>query len=290
LRPDRKFHRYKGWHFGIKTGTTNDNKDGLMMSFSTQYAAGVWVGYHNRTVEMTGSMESMTQPILQGWMDGAHDPLKPVGWTKPSDVQTLPAYIIRNHFSTQHEVTPSPAQDLFPSWYKQSNKGGGSKTIDKVSGKIATSCTPDAAKEDQNNANDNQFSADIFVGTNSSNTSSNDDVHNCDDVKPQVTLTAPDNCNGSCTITASVTQGTHPLSSDKFAGAVDLYVNGQKVQSQAVSTSPSTVSFTYTPTSAGTASIEVRVTDSVLYSGSDSKTIATSTQTTGTTGGTGNNH
>jgi penicillin-binding protein 1A len=289
LRPDRKFHRYKGWHFGIKTGTTNDNKDGLMMSFSTQYAAGVWVGYHNRTVEMSGSMESMTQPIIQGWMDGAHDPLKPVNWTKPADVQTLPAYIVRNHFSTQSEVTPSPSQDLFPSWYKQNTKGGGNKTIDKVSGKIATSCTPDLAKEDQNNANDNQFSADIFVGTNSSNTSSNDDVHKCDDVKPQVTLTAPDNCDGSCTLTASVTQGTHPLTADKFAGTVDLYVNGQKVQSQAVSTSPSTVSFTFAPTGGGTASIEVRVTDSVLYTGSDSKTIATSTLTTGT-GGPGGGH
>ncbi len=288
LKPSRKFHNYKGWHFAIKTGTTNDAKDGLMMSFSTQYAAGVWVGYHNRNIAMTGAMENMTQPIIQGWMDGAHDPLKPVDWIKPSDVQTLPAYVIRNHFSSQFEVLPSPDNDLYPSWYKPQTKGGGAKTIDKVSGKIATSCTPDLAKQDQNNANDNAFSVDIFVG-NSSTATANDDVHNCDDAKPQVTLTAPANCNGSCTITAAITQGTHPITSDQFPGTADLYINGQKVQSQAVTTSPANVYFTYTPTADGAATVQVVVTDSVLYTGSDSATMASTVAATntGTNNGTG---
>jgi membrane peptidoglycan carboxypeptidase len=42
----RKPHRYNGWKFAMKTGTTNDAKDGWMMGFSAKYAAGVWVGYH----------------------------------------------------------------------------------------------------------------------------------------------------------------------------------------------------------------------------------------------------
>src|SRR5690606_20277739 len=62
----RKPHRYNGgqgeWKFAVKTGTTNDSKDGWMMGYSSKYAAGVWVGYHNRTVEMSGFMENMTQP------------------------------------------------------------------------------------------------------------------------------------------------------------------------------------------------------------------------------------
>jgi penicillin-binding protein 1A len=280
LKPSRKFHRYKGWRFGIKTGTTNDNKDGLMMSFSTQYAAGVWVGYHNRTIEMDTPMENMTQPILQGWMDGAHDDLKPVDWVKPSDVQTLPAYIVRNHFSSQFEVTPSPSQDLFPAWYKQNNKSGTNKTVDKVSGKLATSCTPDLAKDDQSGANDNVFSADIFVGTNSSSASGEDDVHKCDDVKPQITLTAPANCTVSCVLTVTVTQGTHPISSDQFPGTVELYINGEKVQSQNVSASPATLTFNYSPTADGTATVEARVIDSVLYSASESATVTMTAQQT----------
>jgi membrane peptidoglycan carboxypeptidase len=282
LRPDRKFHRYKGWHFAIKTGTTNDNKDGLMMSFSPQYAAGVWTGYHNRNIEMSGSMESMTQPILQGWMDGAHDPIKPVEWVKPTDVQTLPAYIIHNHFSSQHEVVPSPAQDLFPAWYKPSSKASTPKTIDKVSGKLATSCTPDLAKDNQGGSNDNAFSADIFVGANNTTAAGEDDVHKCDDVKPQVYLTAPSNCPSTgCTITAAVTQGTQPISSDKFPGVVELYINGNKVQSQAVTTSPANIYFTYIPAETGTVTVEARVTDSVLYQGSMSQTMAIATATAG---------
>jgi len=279
LRPDRKFHNYKGWKFAIKTGTTNDAKDGLMVSFSTQYASAVWVGYHNRTKEMSGAMENMTQPIIQGWMDGAHDPLKPVNWVKPGDIKTLPAYVIRSKVSlNQSEILPSPSTDLFPSWYKpRSAAGGGSQTIDKVSGKLATSCTPDAAKETQGGGNANAFSVDNFVGKNgnsstNADTSAQDDVHNCDDVKPQVSLSAPQNCVTSCSFTANVAQGTHALSSGQFPGTVELYINGQKVQSQNVG-GPGAVTFTYNPTAAGSFTAEVRVTDSVLYTGSESATV-----------------
>ena len=275
LRSDRKYHRYKGWNFAIKTGTTNDAKDGLMMSFSTQYAAGVWVGYHNRTREMSGAMENMTQPILRGWMQTAHDSIKPVNWIKPSDIQTLPAYVVRSKLSNLGEVIPSPSNDIYPSWYKQPTKaGGGNKTIDKVSGKLATSCTPELAKENAGNSNDNTFSADIFVGNqSSSSTSENDDVHKCEDIKPQLTLTAPSNCATSCAFTVTVTQGTHALHSDKFPGTVELYVNGAKVEGQSVTTSPSTVSFSYTPTVSGPATVEAKVIDSALYTASESATV-----------------
>src|SRR5690606_5404 len=71
----RKAHEYKGHKYSLKTGTTNDTKDGWLMGYSTQYAAGVWVGYHTRQKEMTGFMENMTRPIWKGWMDAVHDNL-----------------------------------------------------------------------------------------------------------------------------------------------------------------------------------------------------------------------
>ncbi|MET1032920.1 MAG: transglycosylase domain-containing protein [Candidatus Saccharimonadales bacterium] len=275
LRTDRKFHNYKGWKFAIKTGTTNDAKDGLMVSYSAQYASAVWVG-SNIPKEMSGAMENMTQPVIQGWMQGAHDPIKAgTNWVAPTTIKTLPAYVIRNKISNQAEIVPSPANDIYPSWYKQTAKQGtGSQTLDKVSNKIATACTPELAKENQGNANDNVFSADNFVGNRSgASAAGNDDVHNCGDAKPQITLTAPATCAGSCTFTVTVTQGTHPLTSDKFAGAVELYVGGQKIESQGVSTSPSTISFTYTPTTTGPAEIQAKVIDSVLYDSSESATV-----------------
>lgn len=188
----------------------------------------------------------------------------------------MPAYVVRNKISSQAEIVPSPANDIYPAWYKQTPKqSSGAQTIDKVSNKIATSCTPELAKENQSNANDNIFSADNFVGNrgNTSSVAGNDDVHNCGDTKPQVTLTAPDTCSGSCTFTVTVTQGTHPLTSDRFPGVVELYVNGQKVQSQGVGTSPSTISFAYTVGAAGPADVQAKVIDSVLYDSSMNATV-----------------
>lgn len=276
LRPDRKFHRYNGWHFGIKTGTTNDNKDGWMMSVSPKYAAGVWVGHHTGNVEMTGAMENMTQPIIQGWMQGAHKDLKAFDWSKPSGVKTLPAYVVRNKVSAQHEVVPSPDTDLYPSWYQQPKAGGGTQTIDKVSNKLATNCTPQLAKQTSGNSNANGFSADIFKGSASAaGVSENDDVHKCEDSKPAVTLSAPQTCTLTCSITVTVTQGTHPLSSDKFPGTLNLLINGEKVQSQNISSSPSTVTFTYNPSTSGTVSIQAQAIDSVLYEASETSTMTT---------------
>ncbi len=118
-----KIQRYKGWKFGAKTGTTNDSKDGLMMMISPQYAVGTWVGYHNRQRVMTGFMETMTLPIVNGWMQNMHANLKPEERVKPAGIQTLPAFVVRTHVGVK-SVEPSPSTDLFPSWYKQPGQAG----------------------------------------------------------------------------------------------------------------------------------------------------------------------
>lgn len=277
LRTDRKYHRYKGWNFAIKTGTTNDAKDGWMMSFSTKYAAGVWVGHHTGNVEMSGAMENMTQPILRGWMQAAHDPITPENWTKPATIKTLPAYIVRSKLSNLGEIIPSPANDIYPAWYKEPKQGGGNQTIDKVSKKLATSCTPELAKETAGNASANIFSADIFVGGGATaGASENDDIHKCEDAKPAISMAASDNCGlpaNPCTFTVTATQGTHPISSDQFPGVIELYINGQKIDSRVASASPTTATFSYTPTANGTATVEAKVIDSVLYSATESATV-----------------
>lgn len=277
-----KAHRYKGWHFGLKTGTTNDNKDGWMMGVSPVYAAGVWVGEHKRQRAMTPSMETMTQPIIKGWMNAAHDALpssiKPGGWTAPPGIKSLPGYVLTHKISRLGEVIPSPTNDLYPSWYQPPKQNNASQTIDKISKKVATSCTPELAKETNSNGNDNASSVDIFRagGRGGSSATATDDVHNCSDVKPTVTLTAPDTCGTTldpCEFTVTITQGTHPLSSGDNPGSVNLFVNGQKVDSRAASASPDTVTFTYTPPANGSATVEAQVIDSVLYSASSGANV-----------------
>lgn len=261
----QKIHRYKNHKFSVKTGTTNDSKDGWIMGFSTQYSAGVWVGYHNRQKELSGFMEVMTQPIWNGWMKRVHENIQPEERVKPAGIKTLPAFIVRNHIGVA-SVEPSPANDLYPSWYKQKTRGT-KEVIDKVSNKLATDCTPELAKETVGNASANQFSADKFHGGGgSAGTTDRDDVHKCEDAKPGITMTV----SGSL-ITVTVSQGTHPLNSDRFRGTVNIKIGGQVVQSFQVSDSPSTVSYTATVT--GSQDVTAEVIDSVLYSSSDTQTV-----------------
>lgn len=270
----QKIHDYNGWDFAIKTGTTNDAKDGWMMGTSTKYAAGVWVGHYSRQVEMTGFMENMTRPIWRGWMTGAHDGLQAKNWTPPSGVKTLAAFVVSQGLGTGARV-PSPNQDIFPSWYKApSASEGGSQIFDKVSNKLATSCTPDLAREERTGGNAASFSADIFHGT-ANNTTDTDDVHNCNDVPPFIDLTAPTTCSNAvnCEFTVTIDRGTHAINSDAFPGAVNLIINGQLVESRAITTTPNTITFHYAPTAAGTATVQVQVVDSVLYSSTKQATV-----------------
>lgn len=286
-----KFHRFNGWKFAIKTGTTNNGFDGLMASWSNKVAVVSWVGNHTRNVDITArgaSMEQLTEPITRGVMEAAHDGQKADNWKQPSTVKTGPAFIMRTHIHFG-DIVPSPTNDLFPGWYAggSSTSKNTSQVMDKVSNKVATSCTPAAAKETVSNGNAASWNADIFnggrasIGTSSSSTnktsSATDDVHNCNDSPPTITLTAPTSCNQSCTITATITQGTHALTDSKypdFPGTVSFKLNGTEIHSRKVSESPSTISFTYSPTSSGTGTLTANVTDSVLYQASTSTSLS----------------
>jgi len=289
----KKFHRYKGWHNAIKTGTTNDQYDGLMVSWNTKYAAGIWVGNHTRTKAYTSFAENMTDPIMKGFMQEMLDSAGTAkNWTAPTGIKTLPAYVVRSAPGTGQSV-PSGSTDLFPSWYVGKTASTTSQTIDKVSNKIATSCTPSLAKNTVSNANTASWNVDVFAGGTTSTTETataqgNDDIHNCNDTKPTASITAVNNVGTGgaaltcpttgCTIMAYIEQGTYPLtSSDRldFPGTVNLIVNGQTVQSTPIS-SAGMVPFTYTPASGttGTVEVTVQVIDSVLYDGtSDPVTV-----------------
>lgn len=262
----RKPHRFGDWKFAMKTGTTNDAKDGWMTGYSTKYAASVWVGYHTRRVEMSGTMESMTQPIWQGWMQAAHQNQPAKDWKRPSGVKTEAAYVIRSHVGIG-SVEPSPSTDIYPSWYKNTRRQSAvKKTIDKVSKKLATECTPPRAKQELTETDASSFSGDSFVDR-ANSTSEKDDVHKCSDAKPRVSLSVQKSGN-SYNLVATVSQGTHPLSSSRFPGQVIFSANGQELPGGSFRISkPGTVIYkNYKPN--GNKSIRVTVVDSVLYDAS----------------------
>ncbi|MBI3624093.1 penicillin-binding protein [Candidatus Saccharibacteria bacterium] len=210
-----KFHRQKnGWHFAIKTGTTNNGFDGLMTSWSTKYAVVTWVGNHTRNVPLNTFMEILTAPLAKGWMEAAHANLKPVDWVKPSGVKSLPAFVVRNHIHNG-DIEPSPSPDLFPAWFQQKSINNSNQTIDIISNKLATNCTPDLAKKQVTSGSANSFSVDIFVGGGSNaDTTISDDVHHCDDSPPHISIISPasgSSCTGPCSMTVNVSAG-QPIS------------------------------------------------------------------------------
>jgi len=157
---------------------------------------------------------------------------------------------------------------LFPSWYKaNSKKTGSAQVIDKVSGKLATECTPERAKETVNNAAANQFSADKFVPGGLAGAKANgekDDVHKCGDTPPSISLSPSGDG-----YTATVSQGIYPISSEKFKGVVNFIVDGQIIRSFEVTSNGQSVTL---PASAltGSGTLTAQVIDSVLYEGTAS--------------------
>ncbi len=273
-----KWHNYGGWRTAVKTGTTNNGFDGLMMAWNTKYAVGSWVGYHTRNQSLLGAMEYSTTPLARGFMTAALDRIKtkPVTWAEPTGIKHLPAYVVRTHVGIG-SVEPSPSTDLFPSWYKPRGYSSQTTTIDKVSGKVANKCTPSLAKQTLGGSSAPlTFSTDIFyppgaasASSATGDTSATDDVHSCGDTRPSVTLTVTDkNCTSSCTFTAFVQAGTHPFNDPQypqFHGTVNFLVNGHVVGSKPISDPADTVSMTYKPTSSGGGTVTAQVIDSVLY-------------------------
>jgi hypothetical protein len=224
-----------------------------------------------------GHMEDMTEPIIRGWMEGAHNGLPAQNWTKPSGVQTLPAYVATNGIGSG-AVFPTPRTDLYPANYKPRSGASSSATIDKVSGKLATDCTPSLARDTITNGNANSFSVDQFVknGGGASLPTDNDDVHTCGDVQPSVSITLPagNSCLGTCQISVTPIAGTHALSSDSFPGTLVVTIDGQQLTYN-VSNSGQPVIINYTSTGPGSVTVTASLTDSVLYQASDSKTLTT---------------
>jgi membrane peptidoglycan carboxypeptidase len=291
-----KFHRYKGWTNAIKTGTTNFAFDGLMMTWNPKYTAGIWIGNHTRTEALRTSPENITDPIMKSFMQGAIDNLGPTAkaqqFVQPNGIKTAPAFVYTNRYGGQ--TVPSPSTDIYPSWYVGTAKSS-TATIDKVSNKLATSCTPTLARQNSSNGNAASWNVDVFMGGNASSTATtsnesqgSDDVHSCSDSVPTVTITAVNgtstggnstpNCpTNGCTIMVHVEQGTHELNDSSradYPGTLNLVVNGQTVQTQQISNTGD-YQLTYTPGSGtnGSVQLEAQITDSVLYQGTDTKTI-----------------
>ncbi|HUC20776.1 MAG TPA: transglycosylase domain-containing protein [Candidatus Polarisedimenticolaceae bacterium] len=279
-----------------KTGTTTDFKDAWTMGYTPDLVTGVWAG-NNNNQPMTSEAVDIAAPLWHDYMAGYTDRKtreKVPGaldeypttsnWTAPPGIQSLT--IDADTGGAVTAATRRRRTDVFPSWYKPQAAGGlKTATIDKVTGKLATECTPPAAVQ---TVTAGQVHAEI-ASTDEAYTrwqtpvaalarslgyssgggaipTEKDNLHSCSDTKPAVNVSVSG--NSTLVITANVTSGTHT------ANALTFYFDDQIISTQAINGSTS-YSFSYDAPASGSHTIKAVVTDVALYSGQDETTVNT---------------
>ncbi len=243
---------------GTKTGTSNAgrfSKELWMNSFSPKATLSIWVGNHDNRA-MSNALSSIVGPTVASVQHDVHyNVFQPDGTWKPNDWFTVPAGL--------QKLTVAGRTDWFPSWYNKSSAGTGvTMVFDKISKKKATTCTPEGAKVSANvtKTTDPTTKKDIYVSLDGYDTTKDDDVHKCDDVKPSI----GDMTFASGTITIQVIKGTFPLQS------IEVKVGDQTIGMKDI-TDSGTVTFPYN--GSGSQTVTATITDTGLYSYSLPKTL-----------------
>lgn len=171
-----------GVDVAAKTGTTDIGgkpRDNWTISYSPVLAMATWFG-NNDTRLLIQSSSSLPGLIIQPVMEYAHKEIyakdgrwKPGDWfTKPDGIQTING-------------------ELYPSWYSKSQTQSTEKlTFDRVSKKLATDCTPEAAKIEISvtKVKDPITDKDTYFASDGYDAKKDDDVHKCSDAKPTISL------------------------------------------------------------------------------------------------------
>lgn len=273
-----------GYKTAMKTGTTNYNDNGWLMGYTPYIAFGIWSGRQNDNKGMYGNTDSTLGPIWNKFMSQAHTILGYTGkgFDKPNGMKTVCI-----NPTTGYATTSGGKCDTFPSWYQpQYPDSSKSATIDTVSKKLATECTPDMAKQtitgggirSELPSSDPMYSNWIkpiqarYGGeVGGAIPTDKDDIHTCDPAdKPTISnLTITSLGGGNYKLSATVTQGKNTLTTVNFKS------NGTIIDGGSLTVSSSgtyDTTFNYAGTDA--LQITAQVIDSVLYDATtDAKTL-----------------
>lgn len=244
-----------------KTGTSDvdgKSKDIWMMSYSPALTMGVWLGNNTPTALKNGN-SSIPGPIIDKVMAYAHEEVyQKEGKWKPGDWYTMPNGVQKI------------GNDLYPSWYNKKNAQSTTKlTFDKVSKKMATDCTPAGARieVDALKTTDPKTKKIVYFVSSEYDSTKKDDVHDCNDPKPSVSLiTITPVGGGVYTISVSVSGGKGNLNH------LNISVNGSTINDQQIA-GAGTYSAQYTATDAiSPFTVNATATDDLYYTGTLSQT------------------
>ena len=247
-----------GVRTSAKTGTSDKGgspKDLWVFNYSPALVMGIWLG-NSDTSTITSSNSAYTMPVIRNVMAYAHTEVyakdgkwHPGQWyNRPNGIQQI-------------------GSELYPSWWnKKQSQTTQKMAFDRVSKKKATNCTPEAAREEVEVTKeiDPITKKEVITAPSGYDTNADDDVHKCDDTKPQINSISVSASGKKYTIDINVSSGTWELA------AIDITVDGRNIKSSAISSSGSQ-SATIEFTSAGTHTVSVTVRDSAYYTATSSK-------------------
>ena len=249
-----------GVRTSAKTGTSDKGsqpKDLWIVNYSPALVMGMWLGNSDTSVIGT-SASNYGMPVIRSVMEFAHTQVyaKEGKWKsgqwyeRPSGIQTVNG-------------------ELYPSWWNKRQSQSTEKiTFDKVSKKKATNCTPDGAKEEieVTKVIDPLTKKESITVPSGYDANAEDDVHKCDDTKPQIGAISYTNSGKRYTISVDVTAGTWGLS------AIEITVDGKSIKSSEITSSgKQTATVELDTTGAHTVSVTVR--DSAYYTATSTGSI-----------------
>jgi 1A family penicillin-binding protein len=274
-----------GQNTAVKTGTTENYRDAWTIGYTPSLVAGVWAG-NNDNRSMTKAASAVSAPIWKDFMQNSLKGKPAEPFQRPTGIKevTLDA----NTGKAATEGSKAKRTDVFASWYKPTPATNSrSAKVDKVSGKLATECTPPLAIE-------TAYSSEIHAEIPSSDPAygrweppvqalaaslgfaqggnlptESDDVHRCTDDKPKVELEADSLGGGSYRLTAEVTSGTHQ------ANRLEVRLDDQIISTQSIAGS-TTYRFNHTIKTNGSHFFKATVIDAALYTDEDAVTVTVS--------------
>ena len=249
-----------GVRTSAKTGTSDKGsqpKDLWIVNYSPALVMGMWLGNSDTSVIGTSSSD-FGMPVIRSVMEFAHTQVyaKEGKWKsgqwyqRPSGIQTVNG-------------------ELYPSWWNKRQSQSTEKiTFDKVSKKKATNCTPDGAKEEIEVTKiiDPLTKKESITVPSGYDANAEDDVHKCDDTKPQIGAISYTNSGKKYTINVDVTAGTWGLS------AIEITVDGKSIKNSEI-TSSGKQTATVELDTAGSHTVSVTVRDSAYYTATSTGSI-----------------
>lgn len=276
-------------HAAAKTGTTEKFADGWTMGFTNDIVAGVWVG-NNDNASMKREAADVAAPVWRQFMNSYTGGRANEPFAKAEGVKTLT--LDKNTGRLPNAATKATTTDIFPSWYHPATAPAGkTATIDKLSTKLATDCTPPLARDTISSngmqaevaPSDFMFSfwnppvqnlaTSLGVGGGSAIPTENDDKHQCSDAKPQVSFSGLTG-GGPYAFNVNVTSGTFT------ANKLEVFYDDQIISTQAINGSGS-YPITHKPAETGAHAFKAVVTDNGYYQGETTESVNV-TNTSGT--------